>query len=66
MIEITNDKNYYTFQERIVVSVREHEQPQTGKTMKHVWEIFQQVSAKKPLQRRHYCDWSINILQQAT
>jgi hypothetical protein len=31
MKEITNDKSSYTFEQRIVVSDWEHEQPRTGK-----------------------------------
>ena len=40
--EIKNVKSIYTFEQRIFVSVWEHEQPQTGKKMNHAWEIFQQ------------------------
>ena len=40
--EITKDKSKYTFEQRIVVSVWEHEQTQTGKAMKYAWNIFQQ------------------------
>jgi len=64
MNELMTDKSNYTFEQQIVVRVREHEQPQTGKTLKHAWGIFQKVSTKKPFQSRHYWGWSINILQQ--
>jgi len=66
MREITNDKSNYSFEQWIFVSVWEHEQPQIGKTMNMRGKFSNKDSAKKPFQRRHYCDWSINILQQAT
>ena len=52
MKEITIDKSNYTFEQRIVVSVREHGQPQTGKTMKHAWEIFQQFFGQETLPKK--------------
>jgi len=63
MNEIAKDKSNYTFEQRIVVSVWEHEQPEMGKAMKQAWEIFQQRFVHETLQRRHYCNLSINVLQ---
>jgi len=47
MKEITNDKSNYIFEQRIFVSVWEHEQRKTGKTMKNAWEKLGQVSLTK-------------------
>jgi len=34
------------------VSVCEHEQPQMGKTMNHIWEIFQQRFGRETLPKK--------------
>ena len=52
MKQITNYKSNYTFEQRIVVSVWEHEKPRTEKTMKHGWEIFQQGFGQETLPKK--------------
>jgi hypothetical protein len=52
MKEITNDKSNYTFEQWIVISVWDHEQPQTGKTMNNVWENFQQIFIQETLPKK--------------
>ena len=52
MKEIVNDKSNYTFEQRIVLRVWEHEQPQTRKTLNHSCESFQQRSGQKTFPKK--------------
>ena len=58
-------KNFTTVQ-RTVVSVWAHEGLKTEKTINQVRDDFRKLFRQEAPQNRHYCDESMNSLQQTT
>ena len=61
---IISVRKNYTIVQRTVVSVWAHEGLQTEKTINQVRDDYQNLFRQESPQNRHYCDESMNSLQQ--